>query len=149
VITGTLGLSGTKSIDARAGVTLYFTCGSSPAPTPCATAGQAGGSMTFTGQATLSIHAPTTGPMKGLSIVSDRHNTSDIELKGNGADSVSGTIYVMSGTLGFRGNGSGASLDALVVVKDVDFRGNPSTMSLTYGVTTNVELPPGDPALDR
>lgn len=149
VITGTLGLSGTKSINATAGVTLYFTCGTSPAPTACAAAGQAGGSMTFTGNATLSIHPPTTGPTKGLSIVSDRNNTSDIELKGNGAGSVTGTIYAARGTLGFRGNGAGASIDSLVVVKDVDFRGNPSTMSLTYSEATNVELPPGAPALDR
>lgn len=149
VITGTLQLAGQKSIDARAGVTLYFTCGASPTPTPCASGGQSGGSMTYTGQATLSIHAPSTGPTKGLSIVSDRHNTADIELKGNGADSVTGTIYVASGTLGFRGNGTGASMDALVVANDVDFRGNPSTMSLTYGITSNVELSPGDPALDR
>jgi len=32
VITGTLQLAGQKSIDARAGVTLYFTCGASPTP---------------------------------------------------------------------------------------------------------------------
>lgn len=148
VITGTMHLSGQKPINARSGVTLYFTCGSSPAPTPCAEGGEDGGTMTYTGQATLSIHPPATGPTKGLSIVSDRNNTSDIELKGNGADSVIGTIYAASGTLGFRGNGAG-SMDSLVVVNDVDFRGNPSTMSLVYGETTNVELPPSDPALDR
>lgn len=148
VITGTLGLSGQKSIDATGGVTLYFACGSSPAPTPCAAGGETGGSMTYTGQATLSIHPPASGKTKGFSIISDRNNTSDIELKGNGAGSVSGTIYAASAVLGFRGNGNG-TMDSLVVVKDVDFRGNPSTMSLVYGATNNAELPPSDPALDR
>ncbi|MGY2875446.1 hypothetical protein ACVW00_002636 [Marmoricola sp. URHA0025 HA25] len=148
VITGDLHLSGQNSINATAGVTLYFACGTSPAPTPCASGGQAGGSMTYTGQATLSIHPPTTGPMKGFSIVADRNNTSDIELKGNGAGSVTGTIDAASAVLGFRGNGAGA-MDSLVVVKDVDFRGNPSTMSLVYTGSNNADLPPSDPALDR
>jgi hypothetical protein len=148
VITGDLHLSGRKSIDATAGVTLYFTCGSSPAVEPCATGGEDGGSMSYTGQATLSIHAPTSGPTQGLAIVSDRHNTSAIEFKGLGAGSLVGTVYAASGVLGFRGNGAGAS-DALIVVYDVDFRGNPSTMSLTYSESANVELPPSDPSLDR
>jgi hypothetical protein len=149
VITGTLKLAGNKSIDATAGVTLYFTCGTSPVPSPCADGGEDGGSMTYTGNATLSIHAPATGPTKGLAIVSDRNNTSDIEFKGNGAGSLIGTVYAASGAFGFRGNGAGASMDALIVVNDVVLKGNPSAMSLVYGESTNVELPPGAPSLDR
>jgi len=148
VITGSLGLSGQKSIDATAGVTLFFACGSST-PVACAAGGQAGASMTYTGQATLSIHPPTTGPTAGFSIISDRNNTSEIELKGNGAGSVTGTIYAASGMLGFRGNGAGAAIDSLVVVKDLEFKGNPSTFSLIYNNSTNVQMPPGNPALDR
>lgn len=148
VITGSLSLSGQKSINATAGVTLFFACGTS-APVACAAGGQAGASMTYTGQATLSIHPPTSGPTAGFSIIADRHNTSEIELKGNGAGTVTGTIYAASGMLGFRGNGAGAAIDSLVVVRDLEFKGNPSALSLVYNDASNVKLPPGDPALDR
>jgi Flp pilus assembly protein TadG len=148
VITGSLDLSGQKSINATAGVTLFFACGTST-PVACAGGGQAGAGMTFAGQATLSIHPPTTGPTAGFSIISDRNNTSDIELRGNGAGTVTGTIYAASGALGFRGNGAGAAIDSLVVVNDLVFKGNPSTFSLVYNDSSNVQLPPGSPALDR
>lgn len=152
IITGTLGLAGQKSINATAGVTLYFACGTASSPRKClpgaSNLGEAGGSMTFAGQATLSIHPPASGLTKGLSIVSDRWNNSELELRGNGGSTVSGTIYAASGSLGFRGNGTG-SMDSLVVVKDLTFKGNPSTMSLIYTANNNVSLPPTPGGLDR
>ncbi|MFL6106222.1 MAG: TadE/TadG family type IV pilus assembly protein [Marmoricola sp.] len=151
VITGSFSPAGNSGnvVDATAGVSLYFTCGTSPSPTPCANGGQAGGSMSFTGNATMKIHAPSSGPMQGMAIVSDRNNTSDIEFKGNGeAGAVTGAIYVLNGTLGFRGNGAGA-VDSLIVVRDLDFRGNNSTLNLTYTGGNNRQIFPYDPRLDQ
>lgn len=151
VITGSLSIAGNSGnvVDATAGVSLYFTCGTSPNPSPCASGGQAGGSMSFTGSASMKIHSPTSGPMQGMAIVSDRNNTSDIEFKGNGeAGAVTGAIYVLNGTLGFRGNGNGA-VDSLIVVKDLDFRGNNSTLNLTYTGGNNRSIFPSGPRLDQ
>ena len=105
--------------------------------------------MTFAGQGGLSITPPSSGPLKGLSIVSDRNNTAELDFRGNGAGTVKGTIYARTGTLGFRGNGNGEVIDSLVVVGDLRFNGNPSAMSLVYNDADNVELPPTPPALDR
>jgi Flp pilus assembly protein TadG len=145
VITGTSGnISGKDDIVAT-GVTLYFTCGttsSPPLPRSC-NVGDSGGDLVFTGQGTLSITAPTTGPTKGLAIISDRNNSGVFDFRGNGTQNNSGTIYAKSGTLNYRGNGAAHGLDSLVVVKDVTFNGNGAAFNSTYTKSANVDIPPG------
>jgi hypothetical protein len=97
----------------------------------------------MTGQAELDITAPTTGPLSGLAIVSDRNNTATLGWRGNGALQSTGTIYLKSGTLNYRGNGAELATDSLIVVGNLDFSGNPSAFRSQYTVSKNVILPPG------
>jgi hypothetical protein len=104
-ITGDLTLSGTNAITAE-GVVLYFI----------------NGGMRFTGQAGITLSAPTdsnclgTFPAtsasctyKGMAIFVARTNTSTIEIRGNGGSAVTGTIYGVSATVQARGGGSDGS----------------------------------------
>ena len=147
VITGSTHLSGQTKINAMAGVTLYFTCGNPTTPAEC-TSGQTGGELLMTGQNTaLDISAPTSGPTKGLAILSDRENRGTFDFRGGGGGATEtesvGTIYAKSGTLNYRGNTQGLSLDAMVVVGDLTFDGNPSSFDVRYDEDMNAEPPLG------
>jgi hypothetical protein len=151
VVTGSNHESGKTSVTA-AGVTLYFTCqdasSSTPKVRPC-NDGEKGGNLLFTGQATLDINAPATGTLAGLAVVADRKNAATFGWRGNGAAGSSGTIYLKSGTLDYRGNGAGEAMDSLVVVKSLEFSGKPSGFNLVYNDERNVSLPPGALHLTR
>jgi hypothetical protein len=151
VVTGPNHESGQTEVTAN-GVTMFFGCQNGPSSNPslrgCAP-GEEGGDLLLTGQASLTITAPTTGSTKGLAIVADRNNTAEFGWRGNGTGQSSGTIYLKSGTLDYRGNGEGASMDALVVVGDLEFHGAPSSFSLVYNEHANVELPAGALNLTR
>jgi hypothetical protein len=76
-------------------------------------------------------------------MAADRNNTATIGWRGNGLGKSTGTIYLKSGTLDYRGNGTGVAMDALVVVGDMAFSGSPSSFTLVYNENTNVKLPAG------
>jgi hypothetical protein len=145
VVTGTNHESGQVDVTAN-GVTFFFGCQDGSTSTPrlrtCAS-GESGGDLLLTGNATLTITAPTTGATAGLSMAADRNNTATIGWRGNGLGQSAGTIYLKSGTLDYRGNGTGAAMDALVVVGDMRFSGTPSGFNLVYNENTNVQLPAG------
>ena len=105
VIYGSNHVSGNTAITAL-GVTLYFVCATGTTPRAC-NANESGGDLLMTGNATMHITAPTSGPTAGLAAVSDRNNTSEFGWRGNGADANSGTVYAKSGTFDYRGNGAG------------------------------------------
>lgn len=138
VLTGTTSLAGNSSIVAN-GVTLDFVCSTLGVPRACTT-GESGGGLTFRGNATLDITAPTTGPNQGLSIVADRNYTATFSFGGNGAQTNSGTIYAASGTLAYNGNGASGSLDSLIDVGDFSFAGNPSAFVSSYTQSVNVVI---------
>jgi hypothetical protein len=151
VVTGSNHESGQTEVTAN-GVTMFFGCQDGATSTPklrtCAP-GEKGGSLLMTGQASLTITAPSTGTLKGLAMAADRNNTATFGWRGNGAGQSKGTIYFKSGTLDYRGNGAGASMDALVVVGDLQFSGAPSGFKLVYNEAANVELPAGALNLTR
>ena len=151
VVTGSNHASGQTHVTAN-GVTLYFACQDPSSAVPrlqsCAQ-GEEGGDLLLTGQATLDVTAPVTGPTAGLALVSDRNNTATLGWRGNGSAQSSGTIYAKSGTLNYRGNGAGVAMDSLVVVGDLTFNGAPSGFSLVYNDASNVDLPPGSMNLTR
>lgn len=130
--------SGNTAITAL-GVTLYFVCATGTTPRAC-NSGEAGGDLLMTGNATLHITAPTTGPLAGLAAVSDRNNTAEIGWRGNGTDANTGTVYFKSGTFDYRGNGAGLYDDSLIVVGDLDFSGNPAALQSTYTQSNNVVI---------
>jgi hypothetical protein len=151
VVTGQNHLSGQEVLNAP-GVTLYFTCQSTstslPSPRPCGS-GEAGGDLVMSGQGVFNITAPLTGPTAGLAVVADRNNTASFDWRGNGLLQTTGTIYLKSGTLKYRGNGAGLALDSLIVVGDLGFDGNPSAFTSVYTVSKNAQLPPGALYLSR
>ena len=73
VIYGSNHVSGNTAITAL-GVTLYFVCATGTTPRAC-NANESGGDLLMTGNATMHITAPTSGPTAGLAAVSDRNNT--------------------------------------------------------------------------
>jgi Flp pilus assembly protein TadG len=129
------------------GVSIYLTCGTPSVPVPC-TPGQQGATIDATGNALLGFTAPTSGPMQGLAIAMDRNNSSTVRLSGNGAAGMSGTVYMPSGILEMSGNGC-ASIDALIVVKDLSMNGNPACLRASYVAGHNVDFPPGELNLNQ
>jgi hypothetical protein len=122
------------------GVTLFFTCGSPATPTSCTAPGQAGATIDNSGQGTLNLTAPTTGPLKGLTIVFDRQNNSTLRLTGNGAGNITGTIYAPKAHLLMSGNGCG-NFNSLLVVDDIELNGTNACLNVTYSPGQNVERP--------
>ncbi|MEX0426434.1 pilus assembly protein TadG-related protein [Nocardioides sp. DS6] len=136
------------------GVTFFFTCKNATAHTARACnsnggSGEQGAGFLMTGNASLTVTAPTSGELQGLAILSDRNNTSTFGFRGNGSDPSTGTIYAASGTLDYRGNGSGPALDSLTVVNSLTFSGNNASFTSQYTQDNNYQLPPGKPYLSR
>jgi len=138
VIYGPNHLSGDTAITAL-GVTLYFVCHTGTTPRAC-NSGESGGDLLMTGNSTLHITAPTSGPTAGLAAVSDRNNKSEIGWRGNGTDANTGTVYFKSGTFDYRGNGAGIFDDSLIVVGDLDFSGAVSALQSVYTAVNNVVI---------
>lgn len=125
-----------NGFDKTSGVLLYFTCGSTTEVTPCASSGQAGGSLSLTGKASMTLTSYTPSPPNsytGLSIFYDRNNDSSITQNGTGELAVSGTIYAKSADLSLDGTGTTAApLNSLIIV-------NSATISGTAGVSVNYD----------
>lgn len=148
VITGEWRFTGNAGVIGD-GVTLYFTCGTPAAPRPCADTGEAGGKLDASGNGTIRIVAPATGPLKGLAIFYDRSNTQSLRLTGNGASYYSGTVYAISATLDYRGNGCGSTHESLMVAHSLAFSGTNACLTTNYDLARNVDMPPGDLHLSR
>jgi Flp pilus assembly protein TadG len=113
------------------------------------------GGLSFTGNAYMDISAPAEGPAegrcygtvgdptasctyKGIAIFSDRNNTSEINVKGNGNNAVLGLVYALSGTLNTSGGGSTpdeAAIIGQVIVKNVTNNGG-GDVSVAYDPRT-------------
>lgn len=149
VFTEPLAISGRADLLANPadGVTLYFACGVAGVRTSCAS-DPSPGRLDAGGTGRFVVTAPTAGPRKGLAIVYDRGNTSLLSMRGDvSGGSVTGTVYAPDATLDMRGNGCGTTFRSLVVVKDLNFAGNPSCFTSTYGLADNVDVPPGNAGL--
>jgi hypothetical protein len=129
------------------GVTLYFTCGTPAAPAPCAP-GEGGARADFTGNGGITISPPTSGPLKGVSIVYDRNNNRELRFTGNGMAGMKGTIYLRSGTLEMNGNGCSAT-NAAVVVNDIEMSGNPPCVWVVADQSNSPDPPPAGLHLDQ
>lgn len=147
VITGQWKLSGNQGLDGTAGVTLYFTCGTTSDPRACNAPGEAGGWLNASGNGTIKVTAPTSGPTQGLAIAYDRLNTSQLVLDGNGASGYDGTIYAYSAEMLYNGNACTTTTDALIVVGGLSFNGNNGCLETNYSQSANVWVPPSDPHL--
>ena len=149
VVVGTWDMAGNATtLLTGAGVTLYFACGTTSSPRAC-DPGEEGGTLDNSGQGTIAITAPTTGPYAGMAIWYDRHNSATLRMTGNGASGYTGTIYAPSALLLMNGNGCTNTIQALIVIERLEFNGNPSCLTSNYTAGVNVTIPPGDLHLDQ
>ena len=131
------------------GVTLYFTCGTTSAPTACASTGQAGGQL-FGKNGSIDVSARSVDPINGFAIVYDRHNTSSLQLQGNGRGSIVGGVYAASSALEYNGNSCFTISGGPVVVDSVvKANGNKACVSITNAKQLGVAELPGDIGLEQ
>jgi hypothetical protein len=125
VITGTVKLSGHGGggFEGTAGVTFFFTCGSST-PRLCAAGGESGGNLSISGNGSFSITGPSSGTLQGMAIFYDRLNTGGLSIVGNGGNHVLGTIYAKDTTLNITGNGGTLDDNSMIVVDQLSMVGN-------------------------
>ena len=147
---GGLSMSGTSSMDASAGVTLYFTCGSSSAVTECGrtSAYETGAGLSVSGTNDWNIKAPTTGPTAGLAIVYDRKNNNNLDYSGTNQDRLVGSVYAAYATMNLSGTADSANTDSMIVVRNLNLSGN-GTIAISYTVANNVPATSATASLTR
>jgi Flp pilus assembly protein TadG len=136
VFKGPISVSGNGTLTGH-GVTIYMACSSYP--TACTT-GQSGASLTVTGNGSVDLTAPSYGSYQGLTIFSDRNNTSTIEIGGNGSTHFTGTVYALAGTADLYGNGSNSNVNARVIANKAAITGN-GALTINYTQSANYLVP--------
>ena len=127
--------------------TMYFTCGTAAAPTECAV-GQDGGYIKQAGNGDFKFTAPTSGPTAGLAIIASRNNDATFTYRGTATETSTGTIYIKSGTLDFRGTSGSTKLDSLVVTGNITFSGQ-APVDIRYTENLNAAVAPTNLRLTR
>ncbi len=130
------------------GVTLYFTCSSGSVPREC-NANESGASMDFSGNGQIQITGPTSGPLQGLALVYDRNNAATLKMTGNGAANMTGAIYAPGAKLLVNGNGCAGAYNSVVIVKELEFNGNPACLRVDYNAAFNPASEYGRVYLDQ
>ncbi len=150
VITGLNRFAGQQPVDASAGVLWYFTCsaqsGGATVSAACAP-GARGGSVEFAGTLTATITALPDPQYRGLAVVYDRNNASELGLLGGTGITVNGGVYARSAVLRNVGNGP-LLVRGAFVSGGVDLRGAPSSVTVE-GPDVFPDLPRGTLHLTR
>jgi hypothetical protein len=125
---GPLKMTGTSTLEGT-GVTLVFTSSTG--------VNYAGASIS--GDSSVNLKAPTSGPTQGIVIFGDRSMTLDTPFKetGSGAQNWGGTIYIPRGALTYAGGAAAATGCTQIIADTVIFTGN-SSLALNcegYGTT--------------
>jgi hypothetical protein len=136
VVTGGISVSGNGSLTGH-NVTIYLACSGYPA---ACTSGQSGASLTVTGNGTVDLTAPSYGTYQGLTMMSDRNNTSTLSFGGNGSTHFTGTVYALSGTVDLSGNGTDSNVNSRVVANKMSLSGN-GTVAVSYTTSANYVVP--------
>ena len=104
---GGLQINSANTIVTGSGVSFYNT----------ATSGYSYGTLTISGQPSVTFSAPTAGSMQGIFWFSDRNDTNTNQNQFNGATnaSIQGTIYIPTAPLLYTGQSSSGTYTALVV----------------------------------
>jgi Flp pilus assembly protein TadG len=151
VITNGITMNGNDLIEGD-GVMLYFACSNYPSPCPAqgTVTNTTRAGLTATGNGALRITGITQAQCTASSIYceyvgmmtfADRSNNATQTWRGNGtnengaASSISGTIYMKSGTMDLRGNGF--QMASQIVVNNFTMNGNPSTVTISYDQSKN------------
>lgn len=110
------------------GVTMYFTCSgySSSNTTPCVAGSSSDASFDASAGATYNLSAPSSGDYQGILMMADPNNTATMNISGTSSVTTDGTIYAPNEAINVSGNGSGASLDSIIVASSLNVSGNGS-----------------------
>jgi len=121
------------------GVTLYFTCSSGTTPAACSS-GTAGATFNASpnslvlGTTADPLYAPTSGTGANLLFWFDPNDTVTMTLNGNPSTSMTGALYMASGTLNASPNSSsGLKLPGAIVVNTVDIGGGANSIGTPTG----------------
>ncbi|HUZ89202.1 MAG TPA: pilus assembly protein TadG-related protein [Candidatus Acidoferrales bacterium] len=136
VVTNSFAVTGNGSLVGH-DVTIYLAC--ADYPTPC-TSGQAGAKLTLSGNGTVNLSPPSYGTYQGMTIFSDRNNTSPITVGGNGETRFLGSLYALSAAANLSGNGLGDSLDSRIIVDKMTVSGNAS-LDIQFSGSGNYQVP--------
>jgi hypothetical protein len=125
-----------------AGVTVILT-------TAKASGGQVG-TLTLAANANLNLNAPSTGTFKGLAIIQDSNglpsgttyttNPDTVSGQGNPTETLNGLVYFPNASMDFYGTPSGGNNCLVLVVKTLNFHGNP-TLNSTGCSSSGLTLP--------
>ncbi len=96
-----------------------------------------GDSITISGSSkgTVNLTPLTSGPYQGMVFFQARNASEGISITGNGAFSITGTLYAPQATLAVAGNGSSASIGSQLISNQVSLSGN-GNISNTYNQAT-------------
>jgi hypothetical protein len=114
---GGLSVTGNSNLSGQ-GVTFYLTSGSGGY-----------GPLDITGNATINLSAPTSGPLEGILFFQDRsipNNSAASTLVGNANSTFDGAVYFPTTALTFVGN-SGSSGYTFLIANSITMTGNSST----------------------
>jgi Putative Tad-like Flp pilus-assembly len=129
VITGNgVSFNGTGTVSGT-GVTIYFAPG--------------GGGLTFGGNETIQLSAPTTGPYAGILIYQNPANNSGATLDGANGSSFEGAVYIPGGPLTINGAAGSTAAYTIVVAQSVTLNGATFNLPANYS-----SLPGGSPIKD-
>jgi hypothetical protein len=125
------GLTVTGNASAKGSDVFFFNAGSSYSNDGATvTDGGNFGGITLSGNGTFNLSAPTSGPCYGILIYQARDNTRALNISGNAAVSISGTIYAANALLTTSGNGT---LHDTFVVGTLNASGNVNLTQLAVG----------------
>ena len=130
------------------GVTLFFTCGTSSTPRNC-NPGEVGASLDGSGGRTLTLTAPTSGPLWGFTLVYDRNNTAPYVMAGNSTSTITGSVYMPSSKMVMSGGGCVATYATLVIVGDLGYNGNNTCLKATYDASKGAQVVPDNLRLTK
>ena len=82
--------------------------------------------INLTGQGTCTLSPPTTGPYQGFTLFQDRASTVPINVAGQGAMTLTGTLYAAGATLNITGNGTTDLIGAQYISRSLVTGGNGS-----------------------
>lgn len=75
------------------------------------------GSISLTGQGTIALSAPTSGPYQGVLLAQDRTCTNDVSIAGQSGDVLAGTVYAPSATVTLAGNAAPGTINQIIAYK--------------------------------
>jgi Flp pilus assembly protein TadG len=93
----------------------------------------AAGSISLSGQGSLTISAPTSGTYQGIAIYQDRADTNGVSLVGGSTLDVSGVIYAPAANVSLSGNSGSSTVNTTIVANTLSLNG---TTSFKHGATT-------------